>query len=76
MSTDPLIKILKLLAKTKVDFNWLLFLKERNKIRNRSIMINPKGKVDTYYDKINKFDVRLNKKENIKKAKLSKLAKN
>ena len=24
-------------------------------------MINPKGKVDTYYDKINMFDVRLNK---------------
>ena len=77
MSTDPLIKILKLLAKK--NKKWILigslFLKERNKIRNRSIMINPKGKVDTYYDKINMFDVRLNKKEKYQESKTFKAGK-
>ena len=77
MSTDPLIKILKLLSKK--NKKWILigslFLKERNKIRNRSIMINPKGKVDTYYDKINMFDVRLNKKEKYQESKTFKAGK-
>jgi deaminated glutathione amidase len=45
---------------------WILtcvIIKEKNKIKNRSILINPKGIIETYYDKIHMFDVMLNKKE-------------
>ena len=37
--------------------------KEKNKIRNRSVLINPKGLIKTYYDKMHMFDVSLSKKE-------------
>lgn len=77
MSKDPLLEILKLLAKK--NKKWILigslFLKEKKKIRNRSIMINPKGKIDTYYDKINMFDVKLNKKEKYQESKTFKAGK-
>ena len=45
---------------------WILtcvVVKEKNKIKNRSILINPKGIIETYYDKIHMFDVMLSKKE-------------
>ena len=45
---------------------WILTcvsIKEKNKIRNRSVLINPKGLIVTYYDKIHMYDVALNKKE-------------
>ena len=65
MNTDPVVKeIKKICQKYK---KWILigslFIKDKKKIRNRSIMINPKGKVEGFYDKINMFDVELSKKE-------------
>jgi predicted amidohydrolase len=45
---------------------WILtcvITKEKNKIKNRSVLINPKGLIQMYYDKIHMFDVRLSKKE-------------
>jgi len=45
---------------------WILTcvtIKEKKKIKNRSILINPKGLIQTYYDKIHMFDVTLNQKE-------------
>ena len=38
-------------------------IKENNKIKNRSVLVNPKGRVQTYYDKIHMYDATLSKKE-------------
>ena len=35
-------------------------------LKNRSVMINSNGKIASYYDKINMFDVKLEKKESHK----------
>ena len=40
-----------------------LVIKEKNKIKNRSVLINPKGMVQTHYDKIHMYDAVLSKKE-------------
>ena len=65
MNRDPIIKKIKLISKK--NKKWILigslFIKEKNKLRNRSIMINPKGEIETFYDKINMFDVKLSKNE-------------
>jgi len=46
---------------------WILVgsvsIKENKKIKNRSVLINPKGKIQTYYDKIHMYDAILSKKE-------------
>ena len=45
---------------------WILtcvLIKEKNKIKNRSVLINPKGLIETYYDKIHMYDAELSKKE-------------
>jgi predicted amidohydrolase len=45
---------------------WILtcvLTKEKNKIRNRSVLVNPSGLISTYYDKIHMYDVVLSKKE-------------
>jgi predicted amidohydrolase len=46
---------------------WILIgsavIKENNKIKNRSVLINPKGIIQSYYDKIHMFDAVLGKKE-------------
>ena len=45
---------------------WILtsvVIKEKNKIRNRSVLINSKGLIQSFYDKIHMFDVVLSKKE-------------
>ena len=46
---------------------WILIgsavVKDKNKLKNRSILINPKGNIQTYYDKIHMYDVVLSKKE-------------
>jgi len=41
-----------------------------NKIVNRSILINPLGKIVKYYDKIHMYDVKLNRKEQYKESKV------
>ena len=40
-----------------------LLIKEKNKIKNRSILINSKGLIQTYYDKIHMYDAKLSEKE-------------
>ena len=45
---------------------WILtsvVVKEKNQIRNRSVLINSRGLVQSFYDKIHMFDVVLSKKE-------------
>ena len=65
MSSDPLIKKVKEIAKQ--NKKWILIgslpIKDKTKYRNRSIMINPNGKIVAYYDKIKMFDVKLPNRE-------------
>ena len=53
---------------------WILIgsvvIKEKNKIKNRSILINPKGIVQIYYDKIHMYDAALSKKEKYYESKI------
>ena len=71
MNDDPLIKKVKEIAKK--NKKWILIgslpIKDKTKYRNRSIMINPKGKIENYYDKIKMFDVNLPNKEQHKESK-------
>ncbi len=71
MKDDPLIKKVKEIAKK--NKKWILIgslpIKDKTKYRNRSIMINPKGKIENYYDKIKMFDVNLPNKEHHKESK-------
>jgi predicted amidohydrolase len=59
-----LIEIKKIAQQYK---KWILIgsmmIKENNKLKNRSILINPKGNIHTYYDKIHMYDVVLSKQE-------------
>ena len=72
MNDDPFIKKIKSISRQ--NKKWILlgsvFIKENNKLRNRSIMINPYGKIEAYYDKINMFNVKLSKKETHNESKL------
>ncbi len=65
MNADPLIKKIKEIAKQ--NKKWILIgslpIKDKTKYRNRSVMINPNGKIVAYYDKIKMFDVKLPNKE-------------
>ena len=45
-------------------------IKEKEKIRNRSILINPKGTIVCFYDKIHMYDVILSKKEKYFESKI------
>tara|TARA_B100001093_G_scaffold493160_1_gene535035 strand:- start:768 stop:1565 length:798 start_codon:yes stop_codon:yes gene_type:complete len=52
----------------KIYKKWILigsaFVKnKKNQMVNRSILINPTGKIKKYYDKIHMYDVKLSKKE-------------
>ena len=71
MSNDPLIKRIKEIAKK--NKKWILIgslsIKDKNKYRNRSIMIDYRGKIKAYYDKIKMFDVKLPNKEQHKESK-------
>ncbi len=71
MNNDPLIKKVKEIAKK--NKKWILIgslpIKDKNKYRNRSIMVNSKGKIAAYYDKIKMFDVKLTNKEQHKESK-------
>ena len=67
MNKDPFLKIIKDIAKTHAK--WIIIgslsILEKNKLKNRSVVVNPSGKIATFYDKINMFDVKLSKKEKI-----------
>ena len=72
-------QLLKVITTLKKDFylkniqklanqyeKWILtcvLVKKKNKIKNRSVLINPKGLIVKYYDKIHMYDVELSKKE-------------
>ena len=64
-------EIKKLAKKYK---KWILIgsaiIKEKNKIRNRSILINPAGLIQIYYDKIHMYDAALTKKEKYFESKI------
>ena len=70
MNKDPLVKEIKKISKK--NKKWILIgsiaIKDKNKYRNRSIMIGPKGNIVTYYDKIKMFDVKLPNKEQHKES--------
>ena len=72
MSKDLYICEIKKLAKKYRK--WVLIgsaiVKEKNKIRNRSILINPVGLVQIYYDKIHMYDAALSKKEKYLESKI------
>ena len=72
MNEDVFIKETKILCKKFKK--WVLIgslpIKDKNKLKNRSIMINSKGKIVSYYDKINMFDVKLTKNELHKESKI------
>ena len=65
MQSDPIIKETRYISKKYKK--WILigslFIKNNDKLRNRSIMIGPSGKIEAFYDKISMFDVKLSKKE-------------
>tara|TARA_B100000929_G_C15464733_1_gene405777 strand:- start:518 stop:1321 length:804 start_codon:yes stop_codon:yes gene_type:complete len=73
MKNDPLIAKIKSISKR--NRKWILIGslpikdKSKNKLRNRSIMIGPKGNIVAFYDKINMFDVKLSDKEQHKESK-------
>jgi predicted amidohydrolase len=64
MEKDVYLKgIQKLAKKYKKCILTCVIIKEEKKIKNRSVLINPKGLITTYYDKIHMYDVELSKKE-------------
>ena len=71
MKQDPLVKDIKKISKK--NKKWILIgslpIKDRRKLRNRSIMISPKGNIAAYYDKIKMFDVKLPNKEKHQESK-------
>ena len=71
MNKDPLIKEIKKISKK--NKKWILIgslpVKDKNKYRNRSVMIGPKGNIVAYYDKIKMFDVKLQNKEKHQESK-------
>ena len=71
MNKDPLIREIKKISKK--NKKWILIgslpIKDKNKYRNRSIMIGPMGNIVNYYDKIKMFDVKLANKEKHQESK-------
>ena len=52
---------------------WILtsvIVNEKKQIKNRSVLINPKGLIKSYYDKIHMYDVTLDKKEKYFESKI------
>ena len=71
MEKDIYLKSIIELAKTYKK--WILtcvLIKEKNKIKNRSVLINPNGIIATYYDKIHMYDAELSKKEKYFESKI------
>lgn len=65
MIKDPFLKKVKKISKQYKK--WIIIgsisILEKKKLKNRSIVIDPKGKIVAFYDKINMFDVTINRKE-------------
>ena len=67
MNTDLYLKEIKTLSKFYkkwILIGSLIIRVKKNKLVNRSVLVNPKGLVHSYYDKIHMYDARLSKKEN------------
>ena len=71
MNKDRYLKGIKLLAKKYK--RWILvgslIVKIKNKLVNRSVLINSGGKIKTYYDKIHMYDAKLSKSEKYEESK-------
>ena len=71
MQQDRYLKGIKFLAKKYKK--WILIgsliIKNKNKLVNRSVLINARGKIKTYYDKIHMYDAKLSKFEKYKESK-------
>ena len=66
MSKDIYLNAMKDLAKKYkkwILIGSLIIKISKNKLVNRSVLIDHKGQIKTYYDKIHMYDVTLNKKE-------------
>ncbi len=66
MDKDEYLRGVKRLAKKYkkwILIGSLVIKNGKKKLVNRSVLINPKGKIHSYYDKIHMYDVILNKKE-------------
>ena len=72
MNEDVYLKKIKKLA--KLYKKWILIgsiiIKEKKKLFNRSILINPDGKIAKIYNKIHMYDAKLSKKEYYFESKL------
>ena len=72
-----LLGIKKLAKKYK---KWILIgsliIKNKKKLLNRSVLINDKGKIKTFYDKIHMYDAKLSKSEKYFESKTFKAGKN
>ena len=77
MRQDRYLKGIKFLAKKYKK--WILvgslIIKFKNKLVNRSVLINPRGKIKTYYDKIHMYDAKLSKNEKYRESKTFKAGK-
>ena len=74
---DPLIKQIRNLANKNNKFILIgsLIIKDKKKLKNRSILINQKGRVIAQYDKINMFDAKISKREEYFESKIYKAGK-
>tara|TARA_B100001559_G_scaffold321007_1_gene335484 strand:- start:2451 stop:3245 length:795 start_codon:yes stop_codon:yes gene_type:complete len=70
MKEDRYLKGITLLAKKYKK--WILIgsliIKNKKKLTNRSVLINPKGKIVAYYDKIHMYDAKLSKSEKYRES--------
>ena len=77
MRQDRYLKGIKFLAKKYKK--WILvgslIIKIKKKLVNRSVLINPRGKIKTYYDKIHMYDAKLSKNEKYRESKTFKAGK-
>ena len=65
MNKDIYLKGIREIAKKyrKWILTSIVIKEKKNQIKNRSILINSKGLIQSFYDKIHMFDVTLNKRE-------------
>ena len=78
MNKDSYLLGIKRLAKKYKK--WILIgsliIKNKRKLLNRSVLINDKGKIKTFYDKIHMYDAKLSKSEKYFESKTFKAGKN
>ena len=78
MNKDSYLLGIKRLAKKYKK--WILIgsliIKNKKKLLNRSVLVNDKGKIKTFYDKIHMYDAKLSKSEKYFESKTFKAGKN